>query len=121
MSLMHLLLMIVMLLRNQLSKILNEGGWVLKLLIVSFLGLFNMFVVAEGFVAGLHTVSAYLSIFWYIVQSLVIIDLIYTLDNSFNELAETAAKVHFLKAVISIVLTLTAVFLNALSYLHHQA
>ena len=118
---MHLLLMIAMLLRNQLSKILNEGGWLLKLLIVSFLGLINMFVMPVGILAYLHTVSAYLSIFWYIVQSLVIIDLIYTLDNFFNELAETAPKILLVKAVISIILTFTAVFLNAVSYLHHQA
>ena len=64
-------------------------------------------------------VSAYISIFWYVVQSLVIIDLIYAFDNFFNELAENSPRFHLVKAVASIVFTITAVYLNAMSYVAH--
>ena len=116
---MHLVLMLVMVMRNQFSKILNEGAWLLKLTFLLLLGFMNLFLMPQALLNYLHMVSAYISIFWYVVQSLVIVDLIYVFDNFFNEIAETAPKFHLVKAILSIVFTIAAIYLNAMSYIAH--
>ena len=80
----HFCLMFLMLMRSQLSKILNEGAWLLKILFVLIIGMMMMFLLPNGLLKYLHNISTYLSILWYLFQNLVIIDLIYGFENFFK-------------------------------------
>lgn len=51
-----------------------------------------------------------------IMQSLIIIDMIYNFDISLKEAADRNGKMHILKALLSILSVIGAVVINVLSY-----
>lgn len=50
------------------------------------------------------------------MQSLIIIDMIYSFDISLKEAADRNGKMHILKALLSILSVIGAVVINILSY-----
>lgn len=76
--------MIVVMLRNHLSKIANEGIWLIKVGLVVGLGFLFMYAISDSFMYVAQVVAAYVTPFWYFVQSLIIVDLIYSIDGVFK-------------------------------------
>lgn len=76
--------MIVVMLRNHLSKIANEGIWLIKVGLVVGLGFLFMYAISDSFMYVVQVVAAYVTPFWYFVQSLIIVDLIYSIDGVFK-------------------------------------
>lgn len=54
------------------------------------------------------------------MQSLIVIDMIYTIDILLKDLAEKNNKFFLVKALLAILAVIGAVVLNVLSYLHHR-
>lgn len=65
---MHFVLMIIVILRSQLSKVFNEGAWFIKICFVVAIGFLFMYAIPEGFEYALQVGFAYLSPVWYLFQ-----------------------------------------------------
>jgi hypothetical protein len=69
-AVLHLLLFVVVMLRSQLSKIVNEGAWMLKIFILIGLGFMFVYVFKDTMLYVLQVCGGYLVPLWYFLQVL---------------------------------------------------
>lgn len=69
-AVLHLLLFVVVMLRSQLSKIVNEGAWMLKIFVVIALGFMFVYVFKDTMLYALQVCGGYLVPLWYFLQVL---------------------------------------------------
>ena len=67
-ALMHFILIILVALRSQVSKIFNEGAWFVKLIFIIAVGFLFMYALPNGVLYALQVGFAYLSPLWYLFQ-----------------------------------------------------
>ena len=77
-SLMHFMLFLLMMMRNQTSKILNEGAWLSKIAFIIIMDILFIYAIPNSIVSSIHSFSVYLSLFWWFIQ--VVINLLRTLS-----------------------------------------
>lgn len=65
---MHLVLALVVGLRTKLSKVMNEGAWLLKLALLGAAGLLWVYAVGDGIIDALQMVTIYMLPIWYLFQ-----------------------------------------------------
>lgn len=64
----HFVLLVLVLLRSQLSKIANEGAWMLKISLAVTFGLIFVYVLNDSFLYALQICGGYLVPVWYFLQ-----------------------------------------------------
>ena len=100
-------------------KIINEGGWLIK---VAILGLFVFLwrlLVSTRLFDWLCVGSVWLSSVVYLFEGLVLIDLVYAFDWTFDEHSKDNSKCHIFKVVLTLLSLAGAGVLSYLSFVHN--
>ena len=109
----HSVLLCCMFLKSEKVKVINQGIWLIKLLILRL-------SVNTTFFKYLQYFSIWDANFLYVLESIVFVDLVYVVDKAFDECAKQNNKIYILKAIISISVYITASFICFVSFQHNQ-
>lgn len=118
-AILHFILMCSMFCKSEKVKTINEGLWIIKILIAALLGLVLRLLVATTFFQYLMVFSEWGANLLYLFIAIVFVDLVYAFDNYLDECAQENSKLYILKAIISITLILSAGFMSFLSFKHN--
>lgn len=116
---MHFFLMCSMFCKSEKVKIINEGLWIIKIIVAALTSLILRLVVGTTFFEYLMIISEWGANLLYLFIAIVFVDLVYAFDAYLDECAQENSKVYILKAIISITLILTASFMSFLSFKHN--
>jgi predicted signal transduction protein with EAL and GGDEF domain len=104
--------------KSEKVKIINEGLWIIKVMVAALVCLVLRLLVGTAFFECLMAVSEWGANLLYLFIAIVFVDLVYAFDAYLDECAVENSKVYILKAILSITLILTAAFLAFLSFQH---
>jgi hypothetical protein len=118
-AIMHLMLVCCMFCKSEKVKIINEGLWFFKLMVIALIALFLRLAVGTTFFVYLEYFSVWGANLLYLFIAIVFVDLSYAFDGYLDECAQENHKVYILKAILSITLLLTASFICFISFKHN--
>jgi L-asparagine transporter-like permease len=105
--------------KSEKVKTINEGLWIIKIMVGALISLVLRLVVGSTFFDYLMVFSEWGANLLYLFIAIVFVDLAYAFDNYLDECAQENSKVYILKAIISITLILAASFMSFLSFKHN--
>ena len=116
----HFFLLCSMFCKSEKVKIINEGLWIIKILVAALISLFLRFMVGTAFFQYIEYLSVWTANVFYLFIAIVFVDLAYAFDGYLDECAQENGKIYILKAIISITLLLTSSFICFLSFKHND-
>jgi Serine incorporator (Serinc) len=116
----HFFLLCSMFCKSEKVKIINEGLWIIKILVAALISLFLRFMVGTTFFQYIEYLSVWTANVFYLFVAIVFVDLAYAFDGYLDECAQENGKIYILKAIISITLLLTSSFICFLSFKHND-
>lgn len=106
--------------KSEKVKIINEGLWIIKILVAALISLFLRFMVGTAFFLYIEYLSVWTANVFYLFIAIVFVDLAYAFDAYLDECAQENGKIYILKAIISITLLLTSSFICFLSFKYND-
>ena len=119
-SLLHLVLFFGMFVKSDKVKIINEGMWIVKIIIALAFAFVLRMMVNTGFFELVSYVSVWLANWVYVFEALVFVDLVFAFNITLDEMAKTNGKIYGVKAVLSALVILGEIILCYYSFYHNQ-
>jgi len=112
------LMLIIMLFRNKISQIINEGLFTFKYILVVGLFIGSLFI-SETFFQGYSAVAKYVSILYMVLQSIMLIDLFYLSGSTLVKKYSNGENAYGGVLIgLTIIFEALGIFLNLLAYIH---
>lgn len=119
-GLMHLVLFGCMFMKSQKVKIINEGVWIIKIMVAGLIALILRLIVSTVLFEYMSYLSVWSGHLLYLFFGMVFIDLVYTLDSSIDQYAKHNHKGYILKAIMTVILFLASMFMCFVSFKYNE-
>jgi hypothetical protein len=100
--------------------VINEGLWLVKLLVAAFWAIMIRLLIGTASFRYLDYFSIWGSNLLFLFEAIVFVDLVYALDINLDKCAQQNSKIYILKAIISITLLIASAFICFISFKHNN-